>query len=80
MKVYELMKILAEMPAGAKVEAHGIIGVQEDRECEELERGVYSFSKNIDNAEHANEGTAIIFFRIGDMHEKIKKSDTSGKA
>lgn len=61
MKVYELMKILAEMPAGAKVEARGVIGVQEDRECEELERGVYCFSKNIDNVEHENEGSVIIF-------------------
>lgn len=61
MKVYELMKILTEMPAGAKVEARGIISVQEDRECEELERGVYSFGKNISGAEQMNEETAIIF-------------------
>lgn len=61
MKVYELMKVLVEMPAGAKVEVHGIISVQEDRECEELECGVYSFSKNISGVEQVNEWITNIY-------------------
>ena len=61
MRVYELMGILAEIPAGANVEIHGVVDVRDNKECDELDKDVYSFSKNIDNVEHANEGTAIIF-------------------
>ena len=61
MRVYELMGILAEMPAGADVEIHGVANVRDDKECDEIERDIYSFSKNISGAEQVNEGTAIIY-------------------
>lgn len=61
MQVYELMNILAEMPAGANVVAHGIVTTKErGKDCDKIEDGVYCFNKNIEDVEQAGEYTVNI--------------------
>ncbi len=61
MQVYELMNILAEMPAGADVVVYGIVTTKAPgKDCDEIEDGVYCFNKNVEDIERSGEYTVNI--------------------
>ena len=61
MQVYDLMNLLAEMPAGANIEVCGILETRRPRKnCEEIEDGIYNFCGKIDNVERSGEYTVLI--------------------
>lgn len=66
MKVYELLRALAEMPAGAEVELHMSMTLEEFAKCEVVDningRDVYSVPGKIQEAIEASP-TLVILYR-----------------
>ena len=61
MRVYELMNVLAEAPAGAIVKVIGVLSTKEEcRDRNQVDEGVYSFIKNIESADKDENSSVII--------------------
>ena len=61
MKVYELMKNLSMLPAGAKVEFRALVSLEEVSKSEMNEEGDYLMNFEIQEAESVNDTLVVLY-------------------